>query len=176
MMMSGSARIIERRPAANVRPAFLLTWTCVRPSSWYSTGSSIVMMFLSTVLSWLSAAYSDVDLPEPVGPVTSTAPCDWLNAFVKRSIACGSMPSCSMLISAFDESRMRITTFSPYCAGSVATRRSIALPSTTVETRPSCGTRRSAMSRSDRILIREVTAGTADTGTIAASWSTPSMR
>ena len=32
-----------------------------------------------------------------------------------------------MLIIAFDESRMRMTTFSPYCAGSVATRRSIAL-------------------------------------------------
>ena len=56
MMMSGSARIIERRPAANVRPAFLLTWTWVSPSSWYSTGSSIVMMFFSIVLSWLSAA------------------------------------------------------------------------------------------------------------------------
>ena len=56
MMMSGSARIIERRPEANVRPALVLTWTWVMPSSWYSTGSSIVMMFFSIVLSWLSAA------------------------------------------------------------------------------------------------------------------------
>ena len=56
MMMSGSERIIERRPLANVRPAFLLTCTWVRPSSWYSTGSSMVMMFLSIVLSWFSAA------------------------------------------------------------------------------------------------------------------------
>jgi hypothetical protein len=115
-------------------------------------------------------------LPEPVGPVTSTAPCDWLKAFVKRSSAWGSMPSCSMLIIALVESRMRITTFSPYWAGSVATRRSIALSPTWVETRPSCGTRRSAMSRSERILIRDVTAGTAETGTIAASCRTPSMR
>ena len=55
MMMSGSARIIERRPEANVRPALLLTWTWVMPASWYSTGSSIVMMCFSSVLSWLSA-------------------------------------------------------------------------------------------------------------------------
>ena len=47
MMMSGSARIIERRPFANVSPARGLTCTCVMPSSWYSTGSSIVMMFFS---------------------------------------------------------------------------------------------------------------------------------
>ena len=69
-----------------------------------------------------------------------------------------------------------MTTFSPYCAGRVATRRSIALPAACVETRPSCGMRRSAMSRSERILMREVTAGIAEAGTIAASVSTPSMR
>jgi hypothetical protein len=32
------------------------------------------MMFFSGVLSSPTAAYKDVDLPEPVGPVTSTAP------------------------------------------------------------------------------------------------------
>ena len=74
MMMSGSARIIERRPLANVRPARGFVWTCVMPSSWYSTGSSIVMMFFSGELISVSAAYSDVDLPEPDGPVTRTAP------------------------------------------------------------------------------------------------------
>ena len=37
------------------------------------------------------------------------------------------MPSFSIPTIAFDVSRMRMTTFSPYCAGSVATRRSIAL-------------------------------------------------
>ncbi len=74
MMMSGSARIIARSPLANVRPAFGLICTCVMPATWRSTGSSIVMMFFSGVLISPSAAYSDVDLPEPVGPVTSTAP------------------------------------------------------------------------------------------------------
>jgi hypothetical protein len=56
MMMSGSARIIERRPEANVRPAFGLTCTWVMPSTWNSTGSSIVMMLRSIVLRQLTAA------------------------------------------------------------------------------------------------------------------------
>ena len=85
MITSGSARTIARSPAANVSPAFGATCTCVMPSTWYSTGSSIVMMFFSGVLSMPSAAYSDVDLPEPVGPVTSTAPCAWLMPCSNRS-------------------------------------------------------------------------------------------
>ena len=56
MMMSGSARSIERRPRANVRPALMFTCIWLMPGSWYSTGSSIVMMFLSTELITLSAA------------------------------------------------------------------------------------------------------------------------
>ena len=56
MMMSGSARIIARSPAAKVRPERALTATWVTPSSWYSTGSSMVTMFLSVVLSELSTA------------------------------------------------------------------------------------------------------------------------
>ena len=56
MMMSGSARIIERKPVWKCRPARGLTWTWVMPSSWYSTGSSIVMMFFSIVLRSASAA------------------------------------------------------------------------------------------------------------------------
>jgi hypothetical protein len=67
MMMSGSARIIARSPLAKDRPARVLTCTWVIPSIWRSTGSSMVMMFFSEVLTSLSAAYSDVDLPEPVG-------------------------------------------------------------------------------------------------------------
>ncbi len=43
----------------------------------------------------------------------------------------------------------------------MATRRSIGLSATSSEMRPSCGIRRSAMSRSERILMREMTAGTA---------------
>ena len=56
MMMSGSARIIDRRPVANVRPAFGFVCTCVMPLTWRSTGSSMVMMFFSGVLTSPSAA------------------------------------------------------------------------------------------------------------------------
>ena len=56
MMMSGSARIIARSPLAKVRPARALTWTWVIPSIWRSTGSSMVMMFFSGVLTSPSAA------------------------------------------------------------------------------------------------------------------------
>ena len=57
------------------------------------------------------------------------------------------MPSASSPISACDLSRMRITIPSPSTRGIVTTRVSIAWPSTVSETRPSCGTRFSAMSR-----------------------------
>ena len=50
MITSGSARTIERSPAAKVRPVFGLTCTCLTPSSSYSTGSSTVMIVLSGVL------------------------------------------------------------------------------------------------------------------------------
>ena len=51
----GSA-CIERRPVANVSPDFRLTPIWFMPAIWYSTGSSIVMMFFSTEFSAFSAA------------------------------------------------------------------------------------------------------------------------
>ena len=56
IITSGSARIIERRPVAKVRPVLLFTWTCLTPSSSYSTGSSIVSSVFSGVFSSVSAA------------------------------------------------------------------------------------------------------------------------
>ena len=56
MITSGSARSTERSPVAKVRPALRWTPIWLTPSSRYSTGSSIVMMFLSTSLSSCSAA------------------------------------------------------------------------------------------------------------------------
>ena len=56
MITSGSARRIERRPAANVRPARRLTPIWLIPSRRYSTGSSIVMMLRSTALISFSVA------------------------------------------------------------------------------------------------------------------------
>jgi hypothetical protein len=44
------------------------------PGKLYSTGSSAVMIFLSGRFSSLSAPYSVVVLPLPVGPVTRKMP------------------------------------------------------------------------------------------------------
>ena len=44
------------------------------PGSWYSTGSSMVMIFSRPLWISGSAAYRVVVLPEPVGPVTSSMP------------------------------------------------------------------------------------------------------
>ena len=57
-------------------------------------------------------------------------------------------------------SRMRMTIDSPWTLGSVTTRRSTGWPSIVRPTRPSCGTRRSAMSRSDMIFTRLMTPAT----------------
>ena len=56
MITSGSARRIERSPAAKVRPARRLTPIWLIPSRRYSTGSSIVMIFFSTALISFSVA------------------------------------------------------------------------------------------------------------------------
>ena len=71
---------------------------------------------------------------------------------------------------------MRITTFSPYTVGRVEKRRSMGLPCTASEMRPSCGTRRSAMSTSAMIFRREITPDWMALGERMTSWSTPSMR
>ena len=55
MITSGSARSIARRPLAKVSPALRFTWSWLMPASWYSTGSSIVMMLRSGSLISLSA-------------------------------------------------------------------------------------------------------------------------
>ena len=56
MILSGSWRRIERRPRAKVSPFFSFTGICVMPLSWYSTGSSMVMILSSSVLISESAA------------------------------------------------------------------------------------------------------------------------
>ena len=47
MMTSGSWRTMWRRPAAKESPMFECTGIWFTPASWYSTGSSMVMIFLS---------------------------------------------------------------------------------------------------------------------------------
>src|SRR5579862_1952955 len=74
MITSGSERRIERSAVANVSPARGLIWIWLIAPSRYSTGSSTVMMLISGRLIADRAAYKVVDLPDPVGPVTSRAP------------------------------------------------------------------------------------------------------
>ena len=72
---SGSDRRIERSARAKVSPALALVCTWLMPGSRYSTGSSTVITLISGRLTTLSVAYSVVDLPDPVGPVTRIMPC-----------------------------------------------------------------------------------------------------
>ena len=53
---SGSWRTMWRRPLANVRPIFAFTGIWFTPLSWYSTGSSTVMIFTPGELILSSAA------------------------------------------------------------------------------------------------------------------------
>ena len=60
--------------------------------------------------------------------------------------------------------------------GSVEMRRSIDFPRTIIFTRPSCGSRRSAMSSRAMILIRETTAARSRSDSGALSCKMPSIR
>ena len=76
-----------------------------------------------------------------------------------------------------DESRIRITIFSPKSVGSVLTRKSIALVfDSTSFIRPSCGTRFSEMSSLEITLIREATLSLITSGGCATSIRMPSRR
>ena len=52
MILSGSWRRMDRRPRAKVSPFFSFTGIWVMPSTWYSTGSSMVMILSSGF--WIS--------------------------------------------------------------------------------------------------------------------------
>ena len=65
---------------------------------------------------------------------------------------------------------------SPCTDGSVTMRTSIGWPSMFSDTRPSCGMRRSAMSRLAMIFTREITPATMRRGIVVLSLSTPSTR
>ena len=96
--------------------------------------------------------------------------------FSKSSELVSDMPSKSSPMSACDLSRMRITIPSPSTRGIVTTRVSIAWPSTVSDTRPSCGTRFSAMSRLAMIFTRETVPAIMRFGIWVVSRSTPSTR
>ena len=73
-------------------------------------------------------------------------------------------------------SSTRMTTPSPNIVGSVETRRSTGLPPMLSSMRPSCGSRRSAMSRFAMTLMRLAIAGARCRGGGTISYITPSTR
>ncbi len=76
-----------------------------------------------------------------------------------------------------DESRIRITIFSPKSVGSVLTRKSMALDfDSTIFIRPSWGTRFSEMSSLEITLIRDAILSLITSGGWATSISIPSRR
>ena len=173
---SGSCRSRLRSTAGNVSPIFSLTWNWFTRSSWYSTGSSTVQTFRSTPRSTSSAAYSVVLLPDPVGPVTSTIPFGRASSAWNGARTFSLNPSLERSGVTPRASSTRTTTFSPCAPGRVETRRSTVRPSVRTWMRPSCGSRRSEMSRSAMILIRLATAGPTWAGSGGFAASTPSTR
>ena len=109
-------------------------------------------------LSFSSAPYSVVVLPEPVGPVTSRMPCGRAIMSSSRARIASSMPSCARSSLPACLSRRRSTTRSPRPAGIVDTRTSTGRPAMRSPMRPSCGRRFSAMSSFAMTLMRDTTA------------------
>ena len=75
-----------------------------------------------------------------------------------------------------DESRIRITIFSPYSVGKVDTRKSMALLPNFIFMRPSCGTRFSEMSSRLMTLMRDASFSLMASGGWVISRSSPSTR
>ncbi len=156
----------------------MLICTWLMPARRYSTGSSTVMMLISGRLISARAAYSVVDLPDPVGPVTSRAPVGRRMMSASRSRIVSDSPSDSSVGVLRDLSMSRITTCSPSTVGSTATRMSSMRPTARAFSamRPSCGLRRSAMSSFASTLSRVVTPFAIRLGIRCVSLSTPSTR
>ena len=65
---------MERSPVAKVKPALVFTAIWLIPSMVRSMGSSMVIMFFVILFNFWRVAYSVVDLPLPVGPVSKIMP------------------------------------------------------------------------------------------------------
>ncbi len=176
MMTSGSCRRMLRSARGKERPTASPTWIWLMKSSWYSTGSSTVITFFSGLRRRSSAEYSVVVLPLPVGPVTSVRPCGRLSTSSSVSSCIAVSPSSSIRVRRFRLSRMRMTSFSPSSVGIDDTRRSMSRPSAFSRTRPSWGSRFSAMSILPITFTRETIAECMPAGGLISSRSTPSIR
>ncbi len=169
---------MARKPRSKVKP------TCDSPNlvhalQMYSTGSSYGQHLIFRPHDREQRRhYNLVDFPLPVGPVTSKIPCGRSIKPSNRLCVTGSIPSCWSVKRTLALSSKRITIPSPKSIGMTLTRTSICLPPTWNLMRPSCGTRRSAMFKLDRILMRLIIAAwnRCICAGIEASCNTPSMR
>ena len=134
----------------------------------------MVIIFTSTEFCSFSAEYSVVVFPEPVGPVTRIIPCGRLMSLLNDSSSASEKPTSSRSSEMTERSSTRITTLSPKMVGRVETRRSTGLPPTTRSILPSCGSRRSEMSRFAMTFMREVMGSARCFGGGVISYSMPS--
>ena len=175
--VSGSERRIAGSTAANVRPALWLTWTWLTPVSRYSTGSSTVMMLTSGLLIAVSVAYSVVDLPEPVGPVTSNMPCGLRNEALEALEVLRAEPELLQVeVDAAGVEHTQHDLLAPHRRQRREPQVDAARCRSWAVIRPFCGTRRSVMSTLAMILRRLIRADWTALGTVSISCSTPSMR
>ena len=123
-----------------------------------------------------STVASVVVLPLPVGPVTTMMP--WGSLSNSRSLASSDVekPSFSMPSNPRSFASRRITADSPCWVGMMAMRMSNSARATRTRAAPSWGSRRSAMLRPARILMREMMACGSTLGGVGTTRSSPSTR
>jgi hypothetical protein len=177
MITSGSPRSTERSADTNVTPAAAFVCIWYVPGSSYSTGSSIVITVRSGRAISSSAAYSVVDFPEPVGPVTISAPT--ARVTMRSSSICIQLASPRSVSDGATDVfwSSRTTTPSPETVGRIVILASIVRPLVVrIEKRPSCGRRCSARSSFAITFSLAMTLAVTSGGRVDISCTTPSMR
>ena len=152
IIISGSCLRAVLNQYANVYHISGFTWDWLTPSTWFSTGSSSVIIFTQILFRLVSAEYSVVDLPEPVGPEVNIIPLGKDIAFIIRSLFCHSIHKSLSDGIFLLLSTILITIFSQWTVGSVESLKSSDFHSIVVLILPSWGIRDSSIFKSDNIL------------------------
>ena len=150
------------------------------PSSLISIGSSIVVIFTSSLFKDLRIVYRVVVLPEPVGPEVKIIPLGHCTISWIFCTSDSSAPGITILLpEAFKltaGARIRITTFSLPETGRVFIRKSYILSLYLIEKVPSCGRLCSAMFILARTLNLVITACSIEPGISKTFFKIPSER
>jgi hypothetical protein len=127
MIISGSCLSAALNHDKNVNPISDLTCAWFNQSILFSTGSSNVVIFTSTLLTSERAEYSVVVFHDPVGHVFKIIPFGYHKFFSKIRPFDHSNQSADKGGISLDLSTIRITNFSHQTVGKVLARRSISL-------------------------------------------------